>query len=56
MRVAGCCGFAFIFGLSFISGIAGLFPVFTYVLVDKLLIINTIHFSGLHCVSGGFMW
>ena len=37
-----------IFCLLFISGFAGLLPVFSCVLVDKSLIINGIHFSGWH--------
>jgi hypothetical protein len=41
-----------IFCLLFISGFAGFLPVFSCVLIDKWLIINTIHFSGLHAFSG----
>ena len=37
-----------------VSGIADNFPVFSCVLVDNSLIINTIHFSGMHAISGGF--
>jgi hypothetical protein len=29
-------------------------PVVSWVLIDNSLIINTIHFSGLHTFSGGF--
>ena len=38
--------FLVIFGLLFISGFAGLFPVFSCVFGCNSLIINTIHFSG----------
>jgi hypothetical protein len=44
-----------IFGLLFISGFAGYLPVFSWVLALKSLIINAIHFSGLHVVAGGFL-
>ncbi len=37
--------FLFIFGLLFISSFAGFLPVVSWVLIDKSLIINTIHFS-----------
>ena len=43
-----------IFGLLLISGIAGLLPVVSCVLIDKSLIINTIHFSGMHAIAGCF--
>ena len=43
-----------IFGLLFISGFSGLFPVISCVLAFKSLIINTIHFSGMLAFSGGF--
>ncbi len=41
----------------FVSGFAGLFPVFSWVLVLKSLIINTIQFSGLHAIlsESGFL-
>jgi hypothetical protein len=38
--------------LLFITGFAGFLPVFSCVLIDKWLIINIIHFSGLHAFSG----
>ncbi len=41
-----------IFILFAISGISGLFPVFSCVLGYKSLIINTIHFSGTWAFSG----
>ncbi len=44
--LCGCCGFLFILGLLFISYFAGFLPVFSCVLIDNSLIINTIHFSG----------
>ncbi len=56
IRVAGCCGFAFIFSLFFISCFAGLLPVFSWVFGCKSLIINAIHFSGMHAFSGWFLW
>ena len=49
-----CFVCSFIFGLLFISGFAGYLPVFSWVLVLKLLIINGIHFSGLHGFAGCF--
>jgi hypothetical protein len=48
-----CIGF--ILCLLSISGFAGYLPVFLCVLVLKSLIINGIHFSGLHVVAGGFV-
>ena len=44
----------FILGLLFISGFAGLLPVISCVLALNSLIINTIHFSGLHAFAGSF--
>jgi hypothetical protein len=38
----------------YISSFAGYLPVFSWVLIDKWLIINTIHFSGLLAFSGNF--
>jgi hypothetical protein len=38
----------------FISGFAGFLPVFSCVLALNSLIINTIHFSGMHAFAGGF--
>ena len=46
-------GFVVILRLFLISGIADNFPVFSWVLALKSLIINTIHFSGMHAFSGG---
>ncbi len=43
-----------IFGLLFISGFSGLFPVFSCVFGVNSLIINTIHFSGMHAFSSCF--
>ena len=43
---------SFIFYLLFISAFAGLLPVFSCALGCNSLIINTIHFSGLHA----FCW
>ena len=40
-----------IFGLLFISGVSGLFPVFSCVFGVNSLIINTIHFSGLQAIA-----
>ena len=51
----GCCGFVVILGLLIISSIAGFLPVFSWVLIDKSLIINAIHFSSLHAIAGGFL-
>ena len=48
----GVGGFMVILGLLLISGIADNLPVFSCVLIDKSLIINTIHFSGLQAFSG----
>ena len=48
------CLFLVIFCLLLISGFAGYLPVVSWVLVLKSLIINTIHFSGMHAFSGGF--
>ena len=42
----------FILSLLFFSCFAGYLPVFSWVLVLKLLIINTIHFSGMHAFAG----
>ncbi len=50
----GCCGFVVILGLLLISGVAGLLPVVSWVLIDNSLIINTIYFSGMHAFAGGF--
>jgi hypothetical protein len=39
-------------GLIIISGFAGFLPVVSCVLMDKWLIINTIHFSGMVAFAG----
>jgi hypothetical protein len=41
-----------ILGLLFISSFAGYLPVVSWVLIDKWLIINAIHFSGMKAFSG----
>jgi hypothetical protein len=46
--------FLFILGLLLISGIAGLLPVFSWVLIDNSLIINTIHFCRSYAFAGSF--
>ena len=50
----GCCSFGFILGLCLISSFAGFLPVVSCVLIDKWLIINAIHFSGMQVFSGSF--
>jgi hypothetical protein len=51
-----CVVLVFILVLLFITGFAGFLPVFSCVLIDKWLIINGIHFSGLHVIAGCFLW
>jgi hypothetical protein len=46
--------FWFILSLFLIPGIADNLPVFSWVLTLNLLIINTIHFSGVHAFSCAF--
>ena len=50
-----CWCFCFILGLQLISGFAGLLPVVSYVLIDKSLIINGIHFSGKQATTFNFL-
>ena len=59
LQDVGCLGVGilllcvFIYSLCLISG---LFPVISWVLALKSLIINTIHFSGMHAIAGGLLW
>jgi hypothetical protein len=47
-----CVLYLVTFSLLFISGFAGFLPGTSWVLIDKSLIINTIHFSGLYAIAG----
>ncbi len=51
----GAVVLGFIFSLFLIYGIADNLPVFSWVLTLNSLIINTIHFSGLHAFTGGYL-
>ena len=50
MGFVSAVGLFVIFGLLLISGVSGLFPVFSGVLALKSLIINTIHFCRFACI------